>query len=134
MSKEKLPPSLIVAAAIKEALKRKGWYQAFLAKRIGVTPPVLNRTINQAKNPGLQPINEIAESLGYDLASFFALGQAVLNGEAPPPPPSPEWLWPLLTDLDQLDEAGQVAVKVLVKALVKGLEQKPKEASPGALN
>jgi len=119
MSREKIAPELFFYAAAKEAMKLQGWRQYQLAEKLGITPPVVNRAINKGKNPGLQMVYDFAQALGYDLAGFFALGQAKVQGEAPPPPPAPAWLVPLLPGLAGLDEAGQAAVKALVKGLKK---------------
>lgn len=54
---------------VKKVLKKKGLTSGEVAKRMGITPESLSRSING--NPSLETLTKIAAAIGCDIADLF---------------------------------------------------------------
>lgn len=56
-----------ISTIIRMSLGKKGWSQAYLAKRAGISRQYLNRIINQSADPTLNTVADIFWALGEDI-------------------------------------------------------------------
>jgi transcriptional regulator with XRE-family HTH domain len=70
-----------IGAAITRNLKAKGWSQADLARRLGVSRSTVTDWCKGRKNPRGRGLDRLADAFGVTLAEFFG-GEVEESGEA----------------------------------------------------
>lgn len=102
-------PPVLLGEVLRRRREERGWGQAELANRLGVTQQTVSRWENGDSLPRPRRLLEIAELLGLDSATLHRLAGYLPNSEH-----SDRWSAPAERAFDQMGELSDTELMLLI--------------------
>jgi Predicted transcriptional regulators len=108
--------------ALKAALDHQGLTQLQLAENAGLKSSAISRLKKGTRSPGVDTLDKIADTLGYELVDLLVLGKEIEQGASPVLADSvytPEWLKAFAHRVDGLSKPQRLKLLSMIEGFLQ---------------